>query len=74
MTVPFGVGVESATLPGELTVPADAIGVVAFAHGSGSSRHSPRNTAVARSLAIHLAGSTYSTRVSFSDVSVRIGG
>jgi putative phosphoribosyl transferase len=53
VTVPFGVGVESATLPGELTVPADAIGVVAFAHGSGSSRHSPRNTAVARSLQDH---------------------
>jgi putative phosphoribosyl transferase len=34
-------------LPGHLTVPARAIGVVAFAHGSGSSRHSPRNRYVA---------------------------
>lgn len=34
-------------LAGHLTVPADAIGVVVFAHGSGSSRHSPRNRAVA---------------------------
>jgi putative phosphoribosyl transferase len=34
-------------LPGHLTVPADAVGVVAFAHGSGSSRHSPRNQFVA---------------------------
>ena len=37
----------SVLLPGHLTVPAGAQGVVAFAHGSGSSRHSPRNTYVA---------------------------
>ncbi|GIG62119.1 hypothetical protein Lfu02_64910 [Longispora fulva] len=35
------------TLDGELTVPAGAVGVVVFAHGSGSSRHSPRNGYVA---------------------------
>lgn len=35
-------------LYGELDVPADASGVVLFAHGSGSSRHSPRNQFVAR--------------------------
>ena len=35
-------------LEGELSVPADATGVVLFAHGSGSSRHSPRNQSVAR--------------------------
>ncbi len=34
-------------LPGHLTVPAGATGVVVFAHGSGSSRTSPRNTFVA---------------------------
>jgi pimeloyl-ACP methyl ester carboxylesterase len=34
---------DGAGLPGLLTVPADAAGVVAFAHGSGSSRLSPRN-------------------------------
>lgn len=34
-------------LKGELIVSADASGVVAFAHGSGSSRHSPRNQFVA---------------------------
>ena len=34
-------------LAGHLTVPEDARGVVAFAHGSGSSRHSPRNRFVA---------------------------
>lgn len=34
-------------LPGHLTVPSGARGVVVFAHGSGSSRHSPRNKLVA---------------------------
>ena len=37
-------------LPGHLVLPADAIGVVLFAHGSGSSRHSPRNLQVAEVL------------------------
>jgi putative phosphoribosyl transferase len=32
-----------------LTVPDDAHGLIVFAHGSGSSRHSPRNTHAARS-------------------------
>src|SRR5438105_519271 len=35
-------------LRGDLSIPADAEGVVLFAHGSGSSRHSPRNQLVAR--------------------------
>jgi pimeloyl-ACP methyl ester carboxylesterase len=34
-------------LEGSLTIPAEALGMVVFAHGSGSSRHSPRNRAVA---------------------------
>jgi len=38
------------TLEGELTVPSDAKGLVLFAHGSGSSRHSPRNQFVAGEL------------------------
>ena len=46
MTVPLTVAGGA----GDLTVPADAVGVVVFAHGSGSSRHSPRNIAVARTL------------------------
>jgi putative phosphoribosyl transferase len=37
-------------LPGDLTVPDNPFGFVLFAHGSGSSRHSPRNQAVAASL------------------------
>ena len=35
------------SLEGDLVQPAGARGVVLFAHGSGSSRHSPRNRAVA---------------------------
>jgi pimeloyl-ACP methyl ester carboxylesterase len=37
-------------LDGHLAVPAGAAGVVIFAHGSGSSRHSPRNKCVATML------------------------
>lgn len=37
----------TALLPGVLAVPADACGLVLFAHGSGSSRWSPRNRLVA---------------------------
>ena len=39
--------IRAADLEGELTVPATAPGFVVFAHGSGSSRHSPRNRYVA---------------------------
>jgi putative phosphoribosyl transferase len=38
---------DRVVLPGSLAVPADAAGVVAFAHGSGSSRFSRRNRYVA---------------------------
>jgi putative phosphoribosyl transferase len=38
-------------LAGSLTAPAGATGMVIFAHGSGSSRHSPRNRYVASVLA-----------------------
>jgi putative phosphoribosyl transferase len=44
------VDVGEASLAGDLVVPARARGVVLFAHGSGSSRHSPRNRAVAAEL------------------------
>jgi dienelactone hydrolase len=40
----------SVTLYGDLIVPADASGIVLFAHGSGSSRHSPRNKFVAQTI------------------------
>ncbi|MFD9648040.1 phosphoribosyltransferase family protein [Streptomyces sp. NPDC059082] len=42
--------VGGVALGGRLAVPEDADGVVLFAHGSGSSRHSPRNRAVAAAL------------------------
>jgi pimeloyl-ACP methyl ester carboxylesterase len=41
-------------LPGELGLPDDAVALVVFAHGSGSSRRSPRNVQVAKRL--HDAG------------------
>lgn len=41
---------DDVTLPGTLSLPMDAGGLVIFAHGSGSSRLSPRNTFVARVL------------------------
>src|SRR5437867_4213881 len=45
-TIPSG----RLTLQGELLVPSGAKGIVLFADGSGSSRHSPRNQQVARTL------------------------
>lgn len=41
---------DGKTLGASLALPANARGVVIFAHGSGSSRHSPRNRLVARAL------------------------
>src|SRR5438034_211576 len=39
-----------AVLSANLTIPDNAVGLVLFAHGSGSSRHSPRNQFVAHTL------------------------
>ncbi len=44
------VSVNSATVEANLSVPEGAEGIVLFAHGTGSSRHSPRNSFVAREL------------------------
>ena len=41
---------QGVALDGDLTIPAGARGTVLFAHGSGSSRHSPRNRYVAEVL------------------------
>ncbi len=41
---------DQATLDGNLTIVHEAKALVLFAHGSGSSRHSPRNQFVARTL------------------------
>lgn len=42
--------IDSITLEGNLTIPEGAKGIVVFAHGSGSSRFSPRNQYVAQEL------------------------
>src|SRR5262245_553120 len=39
-----------AVLSGSLTIPDNSMALVLFAHGSGSTRHSPRNQFVARTL------------------------
>ena len=41
---------DSASLEGDLSISKDAKGIVIFAHGSGSSRYSPRNRYVVRTL------------------------
>src|SRR5258708_36026510 len=46
VSIPAG----SVTLRGTLELPDDPLGVVLFAHGSGSSRNSPRNRQVAAAL------------------------
>src|ERR1700732_5638034 len=44
------ISLGSVTLYGNLALPREPAGVVIFAHGSGSGRHSPRNRYVARLL------------------------
>lgn len=46
----ISIDADGVTLDGTLMVPENAAGVVLFAHGSGSSRHSPRNRYVAGEL------------------------
>ncbi len=49
-SLPVLIQSEGAGLNGNLSLPAEALGLVVFAHGSGSSRHSSRNHAVAATL------------------------
>lgn len=44
------VSIDSVKLEGDIFIPKNAHGIVLFAHGSGSSRHSPRNKYVAEML------------------------
>jgi dienelactone hydrolase len=44
------IAVDAEVIEGSLVVPCEATGMVIFAHGSGSSRHSPRNRFVAGEL------------------------
>lgn len=46
----YTIDLHGVSLPGILEIPPDAQGIVVFAHGSGSSRLSPRNAAVAHHL------------------------
>jgi putative phosphoribosyl transferase len=48
--------VDGSALEGELVVPSRCFGVVLFAHGSGSGRHSPRNQSVAQTLRDQMIG------------------
>ncbi|HSN29322.1 MAG TPA: alpha/beta family hydrolase, partial [Kofleriaceae bacterium] len=43
----IGIPIDGIELHGSLAIPPDPAGLVMFAHGSGSSRHSPRNRRVA---------------------------
>jgi dipeptidyl aminopeptidase/acylaminoacyl peptidase len=47
---PVRLALDGLDLDGDLGIPEGATGMVLFAHGSGSSRHSPRNRFVAREL------------------------
>lgn len=47
---PVEIGQDSAVLHGDLALPENGGGLVIFAHGSGSGRHSPRNRQVAERL------------------------
>src|SRR6266516_7661555 len=48
--LPVRLDAHGAILNGDLSLPGDTRGLVVFAHGSGSSRHSRRNRAVAEVL------------------------
>jgi dienelactone hydrolase len=47
---PVHIDASGVVLQGDLSTPAETRGLVVFVHGSGSSRHSPRNRAVAETL------------------------
>jgi len=50
MSKAVSIALPDAVLQGDLSVPRGATGIAAFAHGSGSGRHSPRNRFVAEKL------------------------
>jgi dienelactone hydrolase len=49
----INIPLSSVTLKGDLALPENAIGIVIFSHGSGSSRFSPRNKMVAELMQQH---------------------
>jgi pimeloyl-ACP methyl ester carboxylesterase len=52
----INIPLSSVTLKGELVLPENAIGIVVFSHGSGSSRFSPRNKMVGELMQQHGIG------------------
>ena len=50
MSSSVSVKTDGVVLEGDMSIPANALGIVLFAHGSGSSRMSPRNRFVAEAL------------------------
>jgi pimeloyl-ACP methyl ester carboxylesterase len=78
--------VDGVELEGELAIPSGAAGLVVFAHGSGSSRKSPRNTFVAEVLRSRGLGTllfdllteaedeTYETRFDIDLLTTRLAG
>ena len=58
------------SLQGTLALPERASGLVLFAHGSGSSRHSPRNCYVAQVLQQHAIGTLLFDLLSFDEESI----
>ena len=46
-STPVSIPADEGSVQGDLTIAPDSIGTVVFSHGSGSSRHSPRNKFVA---------------------------
>src|ERR1700760_4697458 len=53
LTTAVRISADDTSLEGDLTLPPHAGGVVLFAHGSGSSRHSPRSKLLAEGLHRH---------------------
>ena len=49
-TTPVRIPAGATLLDGDLSIPEGALGLLVFAHGSGSSRFSSRNRAVAQTL------------------------
>lgn len=52
----INIPLSTVTLKGELVLPENAIGIVVFSHGSGSSRFSPRNKMVGEMMQQHGMG------------------
>ena len=66
--------VDGVELEGDLRLPEDATGLVVFAHGSGSSRKSPRNNYVADVLRARGLGTLLFEAIGHRDTPVIIGG